>query len=182
LASQNQARRATQHSGSTVVCHRSGYSHSRCGAHRLLSAAMALCLCASGAGRASASSSWSTGAGQPGASEGHSCRCNGCRGAESCCCSGTHEPDTTARPLTPTGSTLASAPCVGSAPCRDASIPDAGPRTRVPGTAIVAEFHRTDRLLTGRLLAPRSVLAMPPDFISRLEDPPECGPSLPSSR
>ena len=37
--------------------------------------------------------------GQPRTSEDHSCRCNGCRGAESCCCSGSHEPDTTARAI-----------------------------------------------------------------------------------
>jgi hypothetical protein len=178
----NHAHCSARHAGSTIVLQRSRYSQPRCALHGLLSAAMTLCLCALGAGRASADSSGSIVAGHSRVSDAHSCRCNGCRGAESCCCSGTHEPDKKAPVAPPAGSGLASAPCVGAVPCGEAPIPDAGSRTRVPGTAILAGFHRPQELVTRRLLGPLSTLAVPPEFVSRLEDPPEGGPSLISSR
>jgi hypothetical protein len=156
---------------------------SRCLAHRLFSAAMALCFCVVGAGSAWAGSSTSIHAGHDASVKGHSCRCTGCRGAESCCCGWAHEPTKTTSGLPVTGSpALASAPCASPVPCGDTTFPVAGSRVHVRTTAILGGLDQLHGLATRPLLVPPFNVSLPSGCLSRLEDPPEGGLSLTRSR
>jgi hypothetical protein len=174
LTGQNYSDRSFLRPGLIIVFCTSGPSHLCCVAHRLLSAAMVLCLFALGAESALASSSGSIKSGHARAVDGHSCLCKGCRGAETCCCSGAHGPTKPTPVLPVNGSaTLASAPCVSPVPCGDAAIPVAGSRTHVSATAIADGLHRPNALSGRGLLVPSSTVSLPSRFVSRLEDPPE---------